>query len=235
MKNHCPHLFWGICFSYLLGPAGLSSALEIPKQISIELSSLDFQKRETATEQLRIWSLERPKQAADVLYEQVRFSLDPEARARFNTVLREIILVDYESEGKGYLGIFMQAEVAAFPGQPKPCGMIRIQQVMADSAAQRAGLQNRDLIAALNGKFWVGGEAVGDFSNRVRQMKAKSKIRLKILRDGKPIDLDAVLGKRPPNMDQAQQKNRDFDPRVLERLDKEAFIKRWLELKKIAK
>ena len=98
---------------------------------------------------------------------------------------------------RGWLGIEVQpltpelAESFGLEGRP---GIV-VAGIYRDGPAQKAGLQPGDLI--LN----IDGEAAGDgrrSMNQVARTKPGEKIRIEIMRNGKPMDLSAEIGVRPP-------------------------------------
>jgi serine protease Do len=86
---------------------------------------------------------------------------------------------------RGWLGISLRAEKAG----------IRVNHVQTDSPAAKGGLQANDLITAVNGRVimsdsefrWVVGSAL-----------AGSSMRIALLRNDAPLELDVVLGEMPP-------------------------------------
>jgi len=141
---------------------------------------------------------------------------------------------EYLKDGDGYIGITMQNEIADVPGQGRPCSVIRVTQVVADSAAQKADLRINDLIAGLDGKYWHDGLATTPFAEIIRQKKPKSKVALKVLREGELIDLEVILGKRPPSLNHLFFNGERVDAEAAERADKEAYFRLWLSQRKIA-
>ncbi|WP_442679426.1 Do family serine endopeptidase [Sphingomonas sp. ASY06-1R] len=98
---------------------------------------------------------------------------------------------------RGYLGVGIQEltdDVAAGLNLPKNRGAI-ISRVEPGQPAARAGVQQGDVIVKVNGQdvtpdntlsYIVAGQAVG------------SRVRLDLIRNGKPMTLTAVLAERPP-------------------------------------
>ena len=66
--------------------------------------------------------------------------------------------------------------------------------VTLDSAAEKAGIKENDIILELNGQKIT---ATNSFSSMLLNYNPGDKITLKILRDGKEMDVDVVLGERP--------------------------------------
>jgi serine protease Do len=97
---------------------------------------------------------------------------------------------------RGYLGLYGQdvdADKAELLGLKEAAGIV-VAMVEKDSPADRAGLQVQDVILALNGKKV---ESYDTFRNAVALLAPGTKVRLDILRDGKPLELSVRLGERP--------------------------------------
>jgi len=106
-------------------------------------------------------------------------------------------IIEHGQVIRGWLGIEVQpltpelAESFGMDGRP---GII-VAGIYRDGPAQMAGLQPGDLILSID------GEAAGDgrrSMNQVARAKPGDKIRIDILRNGKPLQLTAEIGVRPP-------------------------------------
>ena len=212
-------------------------AIELPAGPLANLTSEEFRQREQAQTDLLAWARQHPEPAMDALFHHSREATDPEARERSLAVLRELVNDEYLTDGKGegYLGIRMQDEIANLPGDPKPRAVIRVIQVIPDSAAQHAGLLPNDLIAGLGDLVWHEGAVSRSFSEQIRQLKPKSKVVLKVSRNGQLMDLEVSLGRRPFDTDPMFLDGQPADPEAAERKAKDAYFHSWLESKKAAK
>lgn len=217
---------WMVVFS------SLALSVELPPEVFSNLKSEEFRKRETAQSELLTWARERPEQAMDELFRQSRVADDPEVRERCLAVLRELVSDEYLREGEGYIGIRMQDELANVPDDPKPRAVIRVIQVVDDSAAEKAGIRINDLIVGIGDQIWREGGASLPFTGVIRQLKPNSKITLKILRDGKLMDTEVKLGRRPLMADNLFFMDPQTDLDAAERAAKEAYFRRWLEQRK---
>lgn len=209
-------------------------AIELPAELFLNLKSEQFRQREAAQAGLLSWARERPDVAMDELFRQTRSADDPEVRERCLAILRELVNDEYLKEGKGYIGIRMQDELANVPGDPVPRGAIRVIGVVADSAAQRGGLLINDLIVALNDQIWRDGGASLPFGEKIREMKPNTKITLKVLRNGALLDVEMKLGRRPVLADDPFLNQREDDIEAAEKASKAEFFRRWIERKKAA-
>ena len=209
-----------------------SWGLDLPAGPLSGLQSDEFKIREAAQAELLVWARGRPEQAMDVLFRVSRTHGDPEVRERCLAVLRELVNDEYMKEGEGFLGIRMQDEKALVPGDQKPRSVIRVIQVVPDSAAHQAGVKLNDLIAGLDGKVWHDEAALKPFMNHIRQLKPGHRVMLQILRDGEMIDLPVKLGRRPLLADNPFLGQRQADIEAAERTAREAYFRRWLQLRK---
>lgn len=210
----------------------VSWSAQLPDSILLNLSSEDFRKRESAQDELLVWARDQREPAIEELFRQTRLAGNPEVRERCMDVLRELINEDYLRDGKGYVGIRMQDEIAKIPGDPKPRSVIRVTLVMPDSAAELAGLQVNDLIAGLADQVWYQGLASMPFGEKVRDMKPETKIKLKILRNGNLMDFEVKLGRRPLYADNLFFEGSLEDLDEVERQARDAYFLNWLKQKR---
>jgi hypothetical protein len=216
----------------LCASPGLAWSEDLPAGPLAGLQSDEFRTREKAQAELLVWARGRPEAAMDELFRMSRKAGDPEVRERCLAVLRELVNDEYLKEGEGYIGIRMQDEMASVPDDPKPRNVIRVVQVVPDSAAHQAGLKANDLIAGLDDKVWHDGAASLPFSEKIRQHKPGTRITLKILRNGNLMDVVVKLGRRPLIADNPFLDDRQVDLEAAERAAKDAYFRRWLERKK---
>ncbi|PKP96680.1 MAG: protease [Alphaproteobacteria bacterium HGW-Alphaproteobacteria-13] len=109
---------------------------------------------------------------------------------------------------RGYLGIGIapvDEDVAAALGLPKNRGEF-VQRVEPDGAAAKAGLKRGDVVTKVNGKDVTPQQTL---SYIVANTKPGTRIPLEVVRDGKTITLNAVVGTRPP---EEQLAGANFDP-----------------------
>lgn len=211
-----------------------ASALELPKDAALDLQSLDFQKREAANLQLLEWGRKHPEGAMAELYRQSRDADDPEVRERCLSVLRDLVNDEYLNDGEGYLGIRRQDIISRIPGFDKERNGVLVVEVVAGSAAANAGLRANDQITRMNGEEWLNGPASELFAEKVRSMKPNTKVSLGVVRDGKLIEINVVLGKRPLLADHPFMNGSTQDLEALERADREAYFRRWLSQRNLS-
>ncbi len=112
---------------------------------------------------------------------------------------------------RGKLGLAFQpltSEIASALGLERPRGAL-VNEVMPNSAAQRAGIQPGDVIIGVDGVDIVRAE---DLPRNVARHAPGSLIEVHILRDGKPIEVKARLDKlegdaSPPPMQPTSPKS----------------------------
>jgi predicted metalloprotease with PDZ domain len=210
----------------------VACAIELPAGPLLNLKAEAFSKRESAQAELQRWASGQGAPALDALYRHSREAGDPEVRDRCLAVLRELVIQEYLQQGEGYLGIRMLDEFAHIPGDPERRSVIRVIQVVPDSAAQQAGLQANDLIVALGDEIWHKGMASKAFTEKIRQLKPKAKITLKVMREGKLMGMDLTLGRRPLLADPMWFDPSPEDLEAAENMAKDAYFRRWLHGRK---
>jgi len=107
-------------------------------------------------------------------------------------------LIDSGTVERGWLGISMGEltdETAPFFGLKKNAKGVLIAEVIADSPAEKAGLEHNDVIVEINGEPIESREA---FRNQIAMLKPGSRVRLTVWRDKRRKPITVKLGKRPP-------------------------------------
>jgi hypothetical protein len=217
------------------GLATMALGMELPAAHLANLRSSDFKDREVAQSELLAWSRERPEGAMDELLRQSRVADDPEVRERCTAVLREMVTDQYLKEGEGFIGIELRDETQLIPGDQRVRSCIRVAQVQADSPGKKAGLQQNDLIVALNGETWYDVAASVPFREKIMGFKPQSSVKLSILRGEDAVEVNVTLGRRPAVPAGVFFNGGGFDPESMERAAREAYFRRWLKQKKLAK
>jgi len=103
-------------------------------------------------------------------------------------------LIAHGEVTRGQLGVYIQdltRELADSFGLENVQGAL-VAQVMEDSPAEKAGLKRGDVIQRLDDQA-VG--KVADLRNRIAMTPPGTKVRLTVLRDGKPRQLTVTIGK----------------------------------------
>lgn len=102
-------------------------------------------------------------------------------------------IIDKGSVTRGFLGVIMQPvdkDIADAFNLDRPEGAL-ISEVLKDSPAEKAGLQQGDIILESHG---VPVKSVGSFRNEVSLMSPGDKLTLKINRKGKILTIPITLG-----------------------------------------
>ena len=102
-------------------------------------------------------------------------------------------IIDGGCVKRAYLGIIMQPvdkDFAEAQGLDKQDGLL-ISEVIKGSPADKAGIQNGDIILAYNDKPI---KSITKFRNEIGMMAPATEIKLRILRNGAPIQMTLALG-----------------------------------------
>ena len=106
-------------------------------------------------------------------------------------------LVESGKVVRGFLGVGIQdltPEKAPFFGLKEGTKGVLIPEVTEDSAAEKAGLKQGDIIVEFDGQTV---EKANELQKRVAMLKPGTKVEIVVLRDGKRKTLTAKLGERP--------------------------------------
>lgn len=208
--------------------------LELPAEIVKGLAADRYRAREDAESELLAWARQRAEKATSLLLSEAQGHSEPEVRERCLAVLKELVNDEYLRDGKGYIGILMRNEAMLVPGDERLRRVIRIIQVVPESAAEKAGLVVGDIIAGTSEMKWYDGEASEQFGAAIQALKPRTKVVLEVLRDGKPVDVEVVLGRRPPAADAAFMNGDPEAAMEAAEQAREAFFRDWLKRRKAA-
>lgn len=115
-----------------------------------------------------------------------------------SNVAREVMaqILEKGSVTRGYMGVSLQPvdQDLAHAFNLKIVGGALISDVSKDSPAQTAGLKQGDIILEYNDKKV---ENIGTFRNNVSLMRPGVTVNLKVLRDGKQLEIPIVIGSLP--------------------------------------
>ena len=213
-------------------------AMDLPAALMEGLKSEKFAEREQAEAELLLWARQRQDGSLEDLYQQSRSAGDPELRERCFSVLRQLVTDEYLRVGVGYLGILMNpvAERVNIPGDTEPRFAIKILQVVPDAPAHKAGLVVGDLLLGVNDAVWRQEHTSAVVTEKIKSLKAGTRISVKLLRDNKVMDVALVLARRPAE-DQLPQfgfgmKMTPEAAAAAERTAKEKYFRRWLAERK---
>jgi serine protease Do len=115
-----------------------------------------------------------------------------------SNLLKDVMkeLIEHGQLVRGYLGIAMQridAELATAIGLEKAHGAL-VSEVIPESPADKAGLRSGDVIVGADGSEI---ESVGALRGAIALKKPGQTIQLKILRDGKNIEITSEVAQNP--------------------------------------
>ena len=109
-------------------------------------------------------------------------------------------LIENGTVSRGYLGMYTAGEVdqtmALGLGLDNVKGGIIVGQVEEDGPADKAGLQEEDIIVSLDGEELKGWDA---FRTKIAGFRPGEKVTLGVIRDGNEVKIAVTLGVRPGN------------------------------------
>lgn len=212
----------------VLGAALHAVAQEVPARSLAAMASEEFKERESGQSELLDWAREHQAVALDAIWKQFRSSPDPEVQQRCLAVLRELVKDQYMTEGPGFLGIGLSYGKVAPPGEIALAHAVLVTMVRRETPASRAGIQAGDMIVMVDGKGWSNELSPSEFSDQIAARKPGAKVSLKIVRDGKWVEVDAVLVRRPPNLQLLRFGIGGVDEAAEEQAAIETYFKEWL-------
>ncbi len=215
----------------LLGGALHAPAQEVPSQILAALASDEFKQRESGQAGLLTWAQKDQPAALDAIFRQSRSSPDPEVRQRCLLVMRELIMERYLSEGPGFLGVVMNYGSVVPPGETAAAHAVLVTTVRQGTPADRAGVKADDMILRLDGKGWVDESSPDEFSKQMAERKPGTVVKLSIVREGKWLELEATLVRRPASLRLLRFDIAEMAEVAEERAAIDAYFKEWLSQK----
>lgn len=210
----------------------------------------DRAKRMEACKYLAAWAEQQPDQAKARFLDLLRESEEPEIRERCLQFLKPIAAKEFGNFGEGYMGISMgDVIMVQIPGENQQrCGLT-INATSENSPAQKAGLQQGDIIVSLNQHQWKDSGTIIDqqqgLSAKIRAVGAGKTAKLGIWRKNELLHIDVLLTRRPSSIDQMEMQlmpnggiriNEEELKRAVE-LEKQSneYFSEWLEKQLAAK
>jgi hypothetical protein len=168
------------------------------EQLLDDLSSPQYAIREAATARL----IDIGVPAFAQLRDAFRAANDLETRLRIERIVQDAYLASQVYDQNAFLGISQRPVRLDELGDhhlPKGSVGIKIAQVIEDTAAEEAGLQAEDVIIALDGQPFTPKTAqpTQEFGEAIRLRRPGTPLTLTILRNGRQLEVTAVLRARP--------------------------------------
>lgn len=237
-----PALTLLLCPALEAAKPGTSSPAKPRAELIAALGADEFATREKAEADLWTWAQAHPKDAGSCLWNLSLSATDPEVRDRCLNLVRRQVLAERDSQGSGFIGISMQAELVTPPGgQEQPA--VRVTDLIPLSGAAASGLKVGDLIIKFQDRKLTGQvpnalqdqeEAVGfRLSEAVREHKPGETVTLTVLRGDKQLDLKVVLGLYRPALHSGLLDESSYEERI--RREDDLYFDAWLESKRSKK
>ena len=166
--------------------------------LAASLGDAKWKERESAEAQLKAM----PATVLGVLDGHLGATADAEVLARLERVYRRHVPpAEYigSSQQAGFLGVRMSAVSADEDSRlyPRQFG-VKIQEVIAESAAQAAGLQADDLVVTVDGEEFLGDVRTTHFVERIQRVGEGGKVEIGFFRDDElkrvTVTLTAPIG-----------------------------------------
>jgi len=218
--------------------------IELPAEVMQSLKAENFAQREKAQAALLEWARQSPDASLEALYQQSRAGDDPEQRERCLAVLRDLVTDEYLRNGVGYVGFRMNpnTEAVNVPGEANPRFAVRVLQVEPDTPGHKAGLLGGDLLLGVDDTVWHQEDTSATVSEKIKSLKAGTRVTLKLFREGKIVEVPLVLARRPAAADLLQfgffgglGMPQQASPEAIaaaERAAKDDYFRHWLAARK---
>ncbi len=107
------------------------------------------------------------------------------------------IIRGHHSNDKAFLGVVLKEEHTVIDGVEQKSAEknlgISLSEIVAGSAAEAAGLQANDIINSINGQ---AVKTADELTDEIQKSKAGDQIKVGLLRDGQPLEIEATLKAR---------------------------------------
>ncbi len=114
------------------------------------------------------------------------------------------------------------------PGEVARVHAVQVTTVRKKTPASLAGIQAGDMIVRLDGKGWADESSPNEFSGQIAARKPGTTVKLGIVRDGKWVEFDAVLVRRPVSLQNLRFGIPGVDEAAEERAAIDAYFNDWL-------
>jgi predicted metalloprotease with PDZ domain len=185
-----------------------SEGFDARAQLTCLLSESRDQRIQARTA-LAKWAEKHTSEAKLLFLQELSVSKEPEIRERCLQFLKPIAAKEYGNFGEGYMGISMgDAVMIQIPGEAQARNGMIISFISKDSPAEKAKLQQGDVIVSLNKKLLMGGENAIEkpraLSEKIRAVGAGKVAHLEIWRKNELLHVDVLLTRRPATIDQLE-------------------------------
>lgn len=210
-----------ICLSVLLGAFGVNLsfavALPAPEAIAAELTRLGAEmpaQRTAARQQLNQWGERFPRYLLQHLAGPYASEEDPERLIQIEMILRQLAAACLFYQPEAYMGVNFSLEP-----QPDNRVGIRLNHIMPDSPATRAGLQKNDLVLGLDGQMFSADDDAISFADKIRGYLPREPLELLIQRQSTVFRVTLILDPFP-----------DLMVNAMDRLQREhEKLEQWLQ------
>jgi len=195
-QRHAPAAALDVADEEFRLPLAASQAAEVERLIG-QLGSPDYPQREQASDRL----VEIGAPAFDPLRTAYRETDDLEVRLRIEQIVGESYLSYHVYRRNGFLGVSQDRFGVTHEEDARIAEGhvgIRVRQALPDTAAERAGLRENDVIIALDGQPLKAGPFPSEsFGEELRTKGPGVQVELTVLRGAQQLDVEATLGQRP--------------------------------------
>lgn len=167
------------------------------------LGAETFAEREAAHQSLMSVDDHQTDRLLKACADEYRRSQDPEVQYRLKAIMEHVVTTRVFQKPCGFLGVRidnfntrLDIRMIGINGMDVPAHCVRVADIIANTAAAKAGLQANDMIVAIDDKPWTRETPEG-FTELIQSKQPGTAVKLTFLREGQTNQVSATLGEIP--------------------------------------